>query len=72
MIGDGHFRRVITEFLKEYQHKPATFQDFQRIVQQVTGHDFQRYFDEWIFGTESSHLMLENVSIEAIAARYTR
>lgn len=69
-IGEEAFRKVIAEFLTRHQQKPATFQDFQRIVKEVTGRDLQSYFDEWIYGTESSHLLLDNVPIETIAARY--
>jgi hypothetical protein len=69
-MGDEAFFRAVSTFVNDHQQKLATFQDFQQVVQQVSGRNMQRFFDEWIYGTESSQLLIDKVPIETIAARY--
>jgi len=70
LVGDAVFRRIIQEFLMEFAERPAGFRDFQSVAQRVSGRDLSRFFNEWIFGAESSNLLLEGRSAEEIAARY--
>jgi aminopeptidase N len=69
-IGEEPFRKAISQYLREHQQNPATFDDFQQVIKQVTGRDMQKYFDEWFYGTESSRLLIDKVPVETIAARY--
>ena len=70
LVGDATFRRIIQEFLAEFAERPAGFRDFQSVAQRVSGRDLSRFFNEWIYGAESSNLLLEGRSAEEIAARY--
>ncbi len=70
VLGEVVFRRAISQFLSDYRTMPADFADFRKSVETSCRCDLQRYFDEWIFGTESSRLLSDDVPIEQIAARY--
>ena len=70
IVGDDGFDRILREFLAEFGEKPATFGDFQAVAERVARRDLTRYFKEWIFGAESSELLLGNASMQEIAERY--
>lgn len=70
VLGEEAFRHSIAQFLKEYESKPAGFAEFRRVVEQVSGRDLGRYFDEWIFGVESSRLLLSDETVDRMAQRY--
>jgi len=42
---------------------------FRRTAEEVSGRDLKTFFDEWIFGAESSRLLTENIPIPDIVAR---
>ncbi len=70
MLGDERFDRVVRELLAQYRAKPAGFEDFRRIAEHVAGRKLDRWYQEWFLGAESSRLLLEGTSVEAMAARY--
>ena len=70
IVGDENFNQIMRTFLSDFSARPANFKDFRGVVAQVFGRDLSRYFDEWIFGTESSQLLLGNASIQEMVQRY--
>lgn len=70
LLGRDVFRRAITRFLTEYRTKPADFMDFKNTVENVCSCNLKSYFDDWIFGAASSRLLIDNVPVEQIVARY--
>jgi len=70
IVGDENFNQIMRTFLSDFSARPANFKDFEGVVAQVFGRDLSRYFDEWIFGTESSQLLLGNASIQEMVQRY--
>lgn len=70
IVGTEKFREIIRSLLSEYETKPADFKDFQVVAERVTKRSLKKYFDEWIYGIESSRLLMEKVSIAEIVKRY--
>lgn len=70
ILGDETFSQAVQSFLKESSGKTADFKDFQRIFERVSKKDLSKFFAEWIYGNESSRLLVENVPIEKVAERY--
>jgi aminopeptidase N len=70
LVGDADFRQIIRGLLTAHADTPVDFHDFALLAEQVSKRDLKVYFDEWIYGTESSKLLLGNSSIEEMTARY--
>jgi hypothetical protein len=70
LLGDEKFRACVRQFLDEFSAKPADFRDFEAVVERVSGRRLAPYFSEWIHGTESTKLLLDNLSVEQMVQRY--
>lgn len=47
-VGDDTFRKVIARFYRDFKGKRASFTDFQKTIEEVSGRDFSRFFRDWI------------------------
>jgi aminopeptidase N len=56
--------------MAEFSERPAGFSDFQSVAESVSKRDLSRFFKEWIFGAESSDLLVGDASIQEIVERY--
>ena len=70
VVGDEKFCLIIRTFLAEFADRPAGFADFQAVAERVSRRDLSRFFREWIFGAESSELLIGNVGLQEIVGRY--
>ena len=70
LVGEEQFRQIIRTFLSEFRDKPADFKDFQQVAERVSRRDLGKYFNEWIYGAESSRLLVEKVPLAEIVRRY--
>jgi hypothetical protein len=70
LIGDEAFKRTIKTLRSEFSDRAAGFEDFVKIAESVSGKNLKNYFDDWIFGAESSRLLVEKVSVKDILKRY--
>lgn len=70
LVGDDTFGRIVRRLLTESAEQTLGFDDFERIVRTVSGRDTGRYFDDWLHGAESSRLLVDDVPIDEILARY--
>ena len=44
------FWQILNNYLAEYKNSSATTQEFQTIVEETTGSNFDYFFDQWIYG----------------------
>ncbi len=51
MTGDEDFFETLAQFRSEFQFSHASTEDFQGIVETVTGTDYDWFFSEWIYGS---------------------
>ncbi|MFH9332191.1 M1 family metallopeptidase [Streptomyces althioticus] len=52
-LGPEVFRSIERTFVERYRHKNATTQDYIDVVNEISGRDFTRYIDEWIYGSKT-------------------
>jgi aminopeptidase N len=46
-IGDALFKRSIKTYLDRYRYKTAVSSDFSKIIEELSGQSYDRFFDEW-------------------------
>lgn len=57
VMGDEHFRRSITHYLKKHAFGSADTHDLQIAIREATGQTLDWFFDQWIF--RAGHPVLE-------------
>jgi len=70
IVGDKIFAEIIRSMLAEFQDKTIDFAGFQKLCERISKKSLKKYFDEWIYGTESSKLLVDGVPIIDIVKRY--
>lgn len=70
IVGDKIFAQIIRSMLAEFDNKTIDFAAFQKLCERISKKSLKKYFDEWIYGTESSQLLIDGVSITDIVKRY--
>ena len=49
ILGYDALWRAVRNYAKEYQHKNVESQDLKRIFDDVTGHNLEWFFDQWVY-----------------------
>jgi len=70
VMGEDDFLEAIGSFYQKYKQTGATSEEFLNHVKQHTEKNLDRLYKEWIYGTESSRLILEKVPVEDLIQRY--
>ncbi|MBI3193900.1 MAG: hypothetical protein HYZ34_05435 [Ignavibacteriae bacterium] len=70
VIGDEAFRTLIKTLGVEFENKSIDFKEFQERAERTSKKNLKKFFDEWIYGSESSQLLVDKISIEEIIKRY--
>jgi hypothetical protein len=69
-LGDEDFRKVLRLFYREQRGKKATFGDFQKTAEAVTGKDLWKLFDGWVNRPGAAELALENVKVQSAGSAW--
>ncbi len=60
-VGDDRFDRIMSIYFERFMfHHPHT-EDFQAIVEEVTGRSWELEFDYWLNGTGNADIWIENI-----------
>jgi hypothetical protein len=70
LVGDKVFSSIVRTMLTEFDSHTIDFITFQKLCERVAKRDLDQFFQEWIYGIESSKLLVDNVSIADIVRRY--
>jgi len=70
LVGEKTFDLIIRALLREFGGRAIDFSEFQMLCERVSKRPLAAYFREWIYGTESSRLMVEKIPMTEITARY--
>jgi hypothetical protein len=70
LVGDKVFAQIIRSMIAEYHDKAIDFTKFQALCERTSRKSMKKYFDEWMYGTESSKLLVDNTPITYIVKRY--
>ncbi len=49
VVGDDAFFDILAAYRQAFEYSAATTADFQQIVENVTGADYDWFFDEWVY-----------------------
>ena len=63
-IGDDTFRKVIARFYRDFKGKRASFTDFEKTAEAVSGRDFTRFFADWVGRAGAPVLAIDGVALE--------
>ena len=72
IMGEKDFLDAAGSFYQKYKDTGATSEEFLNHVKQHSGQNLNRLYEEWIYGTESSRLILESIPVENIIQRYLK
>jgi hypothetical protein len=70
LLGEKTFLSIIQKMLIEFDTRTINFSEFQSLCEDVSKRSLDKFFKEWIYGIESSRLMVEKVPISEITKRY--
>lgn len=57
--GDSSFFEILRHYYETYKYNNASTEDFQSICEQISGKDFDKFFDQWINGEGEIELEYE-------------
>ncbi len=71
-VGDAAFFQILADYRAAFRGGAATTEDFASVVSSVTGENYDRYFDQWIYqiGAPSYQFGWQNATVNG--KRYTR
>ncbi len=70
LVGEKSFRLIIRNMLTQFPRRTIDFTEFQKLSERVAQRDLSGFFQDWIFGVESSKLLVDKVPIADIVRRY--
>jgi len=50
-VGDDNFFAILQQYFSTYMNSNAITSEFQAVVEDVTGEDYEQFFDQWIYGS---------------------
>ena len=51
VVGDVTFNKILHQFMAQYAGKPASIDQFEKVAEQVYGHDLTWFFTQWLNST---------------------
>lgn len=48
-LGPELFRRCVKTYLEKYQYNVAETEDLNRVIEELSGRSFDRFFDQWVY-----------------------
>ncbi|MBI5473792.1 MAG: hypothetical protein HY961_15755 [Ignavibacteriae bacterium] len=70
LVGEKSFALIIRNMLKEFTERGINFSEFQKLSERATKRNLDKFFKEWVYGTESSQLLVDKIPIADIMRRY--
>ena len=70
LMGEEPFLETMGSFYQKYYDTGATAQQFVEHVKNLSSKNLDRLFEEWVFGAQSSELIMSETSIADIIKRY--
>jgi hypothetical protein len=70
VAGEEEFIRVMRSFHQHFFHKGASLDDFARHIQDVSKRDLSGLVQDWIYGTQSSEWIRNEISLDDIVKHY--
>jgi hypothetical protein len=71
LIGEDDFMEMRKSFYEKFGRRGATTADFISHLRAAAAKDLTRIIQEWVYGAESSRLIMEEVSLAGMIQRYS-
>jgi len=49
-LGDEFFKKGIQHYVEKYKNGSVTSEDFREVMEEVSGKDLKKFFEQWIYG----------------------
>jgi hypothetical protein len=72
LMGEEDFLDATGSFYQKYKHSGATSEEFLNYMKERSVQNLDRLYEEWIYGAESSRLVLDGVPAEELIRRYLK
>jgi len=66
--GERKMRNILRTYFQTYKFRHPSARDFQRIVEKVTGEDWDDYFNAFVYGAETADVAVESIRITPMDA----
>jgi hypothetical protein len=70
LMGEENFVGAMGSFYQHFVKTGATAEEFLNHVKRHSKTDLDKLYEDWIYGTESSRLILDGVPVEVLIKRY--
>ena len=64
--GEKAMARIMRTYFQTYKFKHPSAQNFQAVVEKVTGSDWDDYFDAFVYGSEMADVSIESIAVKPI------
>jgi aminopeptidase N len=68
--GDSLFFKILRTYFETYKYKNASTDDFKKLCESITGKDFTKFFDQWIYNGVGKIELQYNWSAHEISGEY--
>lgn len=65
-VGRKTMSRILTTYAHKYRFRHPTTADFQRIVEQVTGHSWKPYFKQYVYEGKMTDYSIDSITVNPI------
>jgi aminopeptidase N len=72
VMGEKDFLDATGSFYQKYKKTGATSEEFLNHVKERSLQNLERLYQEWIYGVESSKLILDGIPVEELVSRYKK
>ena len=59
VIGDENFQKLLSGYIEQFQNKPASTEEFEKLASQAAGGDLNYFFDQWLNSSGVPEFKLE-------------
>ena len=59
VVGEDTFRKILRRFLEKFKYGCADTEDFRKVVEEITGKDFEWFFDQYVYNAGHPELTVE-------------
>ena len=70
LVGEKTFRQIIGTFYQQHSSGKASSDDFLEHCKSLSQRDLNRFFQEWVYGTESNTLLFDETPFDLMQKRY--
>ncbi len=69
-LGDEAFKTALARFYREHRGSKASFADIRAQLEQVSGQDLERFFEQWVDLAGAPNLRLDAVEVQTTAGGF--